>query len=98
MVALRSQSGSLFLVRFLWNLQLVLAGIVNRTIDDGFGDSDTLRQVTYFPTSYAWQNATCNAFECLIRPDVSKAFKGTYTAATYFPPGSISITMKFNGK
>ena len=97
MVALSSQSGSPFLIPFLWNLQLVLAGIVNRTIDDGFGDSDTLRPVTYFPTSYAWQNATCKAIGCL-SPDVSKAFNGTYTAATYFPPGSISITMKFNGK
>jgi hypothetical protein len=99
MVASSSQSGSLFLLHFLWNLQLVLAGIVNRTIDDGFGDSDTLLPVTYFPTSHAWQNATRKAIGCLILPDVSKAFKGTYTAATYFPPGpGISITMKFNGK
>ena len=98
MVALRSEPGALFLILFLWNFQLVLAGIVNRTIDDGFGDSDTLRKVTYLPTtSSVWQNASCTG--CSIRPDTSRAFKGTYTAATYNPQlGSMSITMKFNGK
>lgn len=98
MVALRSEPGALFLILFLWHLPLVLAGIVNRTIDDGFGDSDTLRKVTYLPTTASvWQDASCTG--CAIRPDISRAFKGTYTAATYNPQlGSMSITMKFNGK
>ncbi|KIM48570.1 hypothetical protein M413DRAFT_437782 [Hebeloma cylindrosporum] len=97
MVALRSEPGALFLIFFIWNLQLVLAGIVNRTIDDAFGDSSTLRQVAYLPTTLnVWQDLTCSG--CLIRPDTSRAFKGTYTAATYSPQlGSMSITMKFNG-
>ena len=94
MVALRS----LFLVLHLWSLPLVLAGIVNRTIDDGFGDSVTLQKVTYLPTtSNVWQNQLCTG--CAIQPDISRAFMGTYTAATYHPAlGSMSITMKFNGK
>ena len=97
MVALRSKPGALFLILHLWNLPLVLAGIVNRTIDDGFGDSVTFRKVTYFPTtSNVWQNASCTV--CAIRPDITRAFNGTYTAATSNPQLPISITMKFNGK
>ena len=100
MVALRmrSEPGALFLIPLLWNLPLVLTRIVNRTIDDQFGDSDTLQRATYLPTtSTVWQDQSCSG--CLIQPDISRAFKGTYTAATYNPQlGSMNITMKFNGK
>ena len=99
MVTLLSEPGALFLIFHLWGLPIVLAGIVNRTIDDGLGDSDTLQKVTYFPTtSNVWQNASCTTI-CAIQPDISKAFKETYTAATYSPQlDYMSITMKFNGK
>ena len=101
MVALHihSEPGALFLIFFLWNLPLVLAGIVNRTIDDQFGDSDTFRQVTYLSTtSDVWRNQSCGG--CPIQPDIARAFKGTYTAAftNNTQLGSMSITMKFNGK
>jgi len=100
MVALciHSEPGALFLILFLWNLPLALAGIVNRTIDDRFGDSVTFQRVTYLPTtSTVWQDRSCR--KCLIQLDISRAFKGTYAAATYNPQlGPVSITMKFNGK
>ena len=97
MVALRS----LFLILHLRSLPLVLAGIANRTIDDGFGDSVTLQKVTYFPTvSNVWQNASQCVNTCYIQPNITRAFEGTYTAATYNPHllESMSITMTFNGK
>ena len=99
MVDLRSKPGALFFILHLRNLPLVLAGIVNRTIDDGDGDSDTLQKVTYFPTILnVWQNASCAG--CAIQPNITMAFKETYTAATYNPQiiESMSIKMKFNGK
>ncbi|KAF8912180.1 hypothetical protein CPB84DRAFT_1742791 [Gymnopilus junonius] len=93
----------LFLFRlflFLLSLfpSLAAAGnVVNRTIDDTFGDSQTGQRVTYLPaTSGVWQDETCMG--CKITPDVTQAFKGTYTAATYNPGlGNINITMQFSG-
>ena len=99
MVSVHFEPSALFFILFTWHfLAPALAGIVNRTIDDGYGDSDTRRLVTYLPnTSSVWQDATCSG--CSIRPDTSRAFKGTYTAATYNPGlSSMSITMKFNGQ
>ncbi|PPQ88330.1 LOW QUALITY PROTEIN: hypothetical protein CVT25_012441 [Psilocybe cyanescens] len=98
MVILRLGPGALFFLYFLgFGPLLVVAGIVNRTIDDSFGDSQTGLQVTYLPTtSGVWKDETC--IGCAINADTSQTFKGTYTAATYAPSlNSISITMKFNG-
>ncbi|KAF8197599.1 hypothetical protein BJ912DRAFT_953983 [Pholiota molesta] len=89
MVILRRGPGALSWLVFAWLLpSLVFAGVVNRTIDDSFGDSQTGLQVTYQP------GGGC----CAIKPDVAQAFKGTYNAATYNPGlGSVNITMQFNG-
>jgi hypothetical protein len=78
----------------------VVGGIVNRTIDDYFGDSASSRKVIYAPVINnrpVWQNdAACRT--CAIRVDPSKAFKETYTAATYAPSlGSINVTFSFEG-
>ena len=78
----------------------MLAGIVNRTINEKLGDLNTLWQVTYLLTTLnVWHNVTCRGLGCLVHLDTSRAFKGTYTTATYNPQlGFISITMKFNSK
>ncbi|KAJ3512485.1 hypothetical protein NLJ89_g3492 [Agrocybe chaxingu] len=73
------------------------AGIVNRTIDDTFGDSETRRQAIFLPTTArVWEDNLCSG--CAIKPDITRAFKESYTAATYNPGlGNISITLDFNG-
>jgi hypothetical protein len=98
MVILRRGPGALSWLVFAWLLpSLVFAGVVNRTIDDSFGDSQTGLQVTYQPGGGVWADETCSG--CAIKPDVAQAFKGTYNAATYNPGlGSVNITMQFNGK
>ncbi|KAF9014181.1 hypothetical protein BDQ17DRAFT_1419087 [Cyathus striatus] len=73
-----------------------LAGIVNHTIDDTYGDSQTLQLPTYLPAVDVWADQTCGG--CAIQPATSKAFKNTYTAATYHPGlQNISISMDFEG-
>ena len=76
----------------------VNAGIVNRTIDDTFGDSQTGQLVTYSPaTGGVWKDETCVG--CAIIADTSQTFKGTYTAATYNPGlGSMGISLQFSGE
>ncbi|KAF8998267.1 hypothetical protein BDQ17DRAFT_1411126 [Cyathus striatus] len=72
--------------------------IVNRTIDDSLGDSDphTFTKPLYNPPSGVWDDETCQ--KCAIKPDPSKAFKNTYTAATYNPGlQNVSISMGFEG-
>lgn len=99
MVFLRLPPGAVPLLVAAWLLSSpVEAGIVNRTIDDTFGDSQTNQLVTYSPTTAGvWQDETCVG--CAIVPDVSQAFKGTYTAATYNPGlGSMGISMQFSGE
>lgn len=87
----------LLLLLFGFGPLFVIAGIVNRTIDDTFGDSQTGLGVAYLPTTAGvWKDELC--VDCAIKPDTSQTFKGTYTAATYAPSlNRISITMKFNG-
>lgn len=78
--------------------RFVFADVVNRTIDDGEGDSVTGLQVTYFPAqpNPPWANQNCAV--CAIKPDINQAFLHTYTAATWLPQnGTMSITMQFNG-
>ncbi|KAF8998269.1 hypothetical protein BDQ17DRAFT_1428557 [Cyathus striatus] len=82
---------------FLFSLfSFTLAGIVNRTIDDSFGDSQTSQKPLYLPRAGVWDDQTCKT--CAINPDPSKAFMKTYTAATYSPDiNNISISMGFEG-
>ncbi|KAH6902734.1 hypothetical protein BKA70DRAFT_1304390 [Coprinopsis sp. MPI-PUGE-AT-0042] len=70
--------------------------IVNRTIDDWFGDSETGVRPVFLPTGNTWKDEQCT--DCAINPDTGRAFQGTYTAATYGKDGDpISITMDFEG-
>ena len=98
MVFLRLPPGAVPLLVVAWLLSSpVDAGIVNRTIDDSFGDSQTGQLVTYSPSTGVWDDETCVG--CAINPDVSQTFKGTYTAATYNPGlGSMGISMQFSGE
>lgn len=74
-----------------------MAVIVNRTIDDVFGDSETQRRPVFLPaTPGVWKDQRCS--DCAIRPDTNRAFRGTYTSATYAPEiGPVNVTMEFNG-
>jgi len=86
---------------YLWWPPKVAAVIVNRTIDDHLGDSVTGLRPTYLSTHNAWdnQNGTCSGNNCFISPNVTQAFRKTYTAGTYYPGmGSMRITMQFKGR
>ena len=75
----------------------MLAGPVNRTIDDYFGDSVTGRQVEY--SGYWNVGQTC--FGCAIHPDADEAHAGTWHDVTSnYPNTSIAdyVTMQFNGE
>lgn len=72
------------------------AVLVNRTIDDQYGDPITRRYPVYSPVGDWQQGATCS--DCAIKPNVSKAFHGTWHDSTFYPgstPKSVSVT--FNG-
>lgn len=72
------------------------AALVNRTIDDTFGDSVTGQRPVYLPTS-PWAGSNCTT--CAIVPNKALAFDGTWTAATYNPNffNNMNITFSFTG-
>jgi hypothetical protein len=77
-------------------LTLSSAVLVNRTIDDQYGDPITSTFPVYSPIGDWQQGANCS--DCAIKPDVSKAFDGTWHDSTFYPgstPKSVSVT--FNG-
>ncbi|KIJ96144.1 hypothetical protein K443DRAFT_107695 [Laccaria amethystina LaAM-08-1] len=77
-------------------LTLSSAVLVNRTIDDEYGDPITSTFPVYSPIGDWQQGANCS--DCAIKPDVSKAFDGTWHDSTFYPdstPKSVSVT--FNG-
>jgi hypothetical protein len=87
--------GALFLAILFLTIKAVRPQAVNRSIDDGFGDSVT-GQMPIFLSSNSWANQVCKG--CAIKPPISDAFEGTYTAATYDPGlDDISITFNFTG-
>ena len=66
--------------------------IINRTIDDTYGDSATGLQVVY---SEFWNKGqVCSG--CAVQPDPSKAFEGSWHDTTSGPT-SHNATMKFIG-
>jgi hypothetical protein len=74
------------------------ATLVNRTIDDQFGDPITGRTPTYSPEDKWMQGATCKV--CWARPDKHSAFNGTWHESTYYSTvGGVphTITISFNG-
>ncbi|KAF5386633.1 hypothetical protein D9615_001527 [Tricholomella constricta] len=81
---------------FLFHIGANLAIVVNRTIDDYFGDPATGKAPIYAPPA-VWAGPECQG--CAINPDPKQAFNGTWTAATYqqkFEHG-ISIHLSFKG-
>lgn len=69
----------------------------NRTIDDTIGDLVTGAKPTYIPSSGVWDDTTCVG--CAIVPETTKAFRGTWNAATYnrnIP--EVSVQFSFTGK
>ncbi|KAM6500191.1 hypothetical protein JOM56_003205 [Amanita muscaria] len=76
-------------------LPLCRAVLVNRTIDDTFGDPVTGFKPVYLPSA-AWTDQTCTG--CAVQPDTKSAFEGTWTTATYCPGmHNMSITLEFTG-
>jgi hypothetical protein len=86
------------MIFFLLFHSLILGCAINSTIDNSFGDSQTGQLVTDLPSNSTWDNETCVG--CALQPDINLAFDKTYTDATWTPTsnGTMSITMKLNGK
>ncbi|KAK7681919.1 hypothetical protein QCA50_014881 [Cerrena zonata] len=71
-------------------------GTTNRTIDDTLGDLITGIRPVYVPSTGAWNDVTCVG--CAINPDTTKAFRGTWNAATYDPSiPEVSVQFSFTG-
>ncbi|KAF8334498.1 hypothetical protein F5887DRAFT_892651 [Amanita rubescens] len=82
----------LTLLLFVCTTQAVL---VNRTIDDTYGDGVTGQVPVYQPNG-AWNGVNCSG--CLYNPNKSLAFDGTWSAATYNPGlNNMNITFSFTG-
>ncbi|KAF8350376.1 hypothetical protein F5887DRAFT_1208434 [Amanita rubescens] len=71
------------------------AVLVNRTIDDTYGDNITGQKPVYQPNG-PWHGVECS--DCATNPNASLAFDGTWTAATYHPViNNMNITFSFTG-
>jgi len=89
-------AGLALLHSFYFWVPPVSAVLVNRTIDDSFGDSVTGALPKYLPTTAGvWKNQACE--DCWLKPDARQAFKGTFTSATY-RKSPVSIQLDFTGK
>ena len=78
-------------------LDNVLAVLVNRTIDDEFGDPTAGFMPTYSPKTSWTQGANCTP--CGAQPDVRKVFNRTWHDSTYYvgEGQNRTITIPFNG-
>lgn len=88
----------LVLFFFLVNIlgEFGLAALVNRTIDDYFGDPIAGTFPTYSPAS-SWQQGNGCA-GCTVRPNSSMAFDGTWHDTTYYVGNaSRSVSVTFTG-
>jgi len=89
---------ALVLPFFLLNIlgEFGLAALVNRTIDDYFGDPITGIFPIYSPANL-WQQGNGCA-RCLVRPDVSIPFDGTWHDSTFFVGSATrSVSVTFTG-
>ena len=78
------------------NHHTAFAILVNRTIDDQFGDPIAGTYPTYSPAEDWQPGANCS--DCSIRPDVTKAFDGTWHDSTYYPGDAPrTVTVTFSG-
>ncbi|KIL67149.1 hypothetical protein M378DRAFT_36395, partial [Amanita muscaria Koide BX008] len=79
----------------LFTIPVCRAVLVNRTIDSNKGDPSTGFIPIYQPQS-PWADQTCSG--CYIQPDITKAFGGTWNAATYHPElQNVNVTLRFTG-
>ena len=73
--------------------------LVNRTIDDQYGDEETRTHIAYVPPLSWAQGSRCSS--CAFHPgnvDVSKTHDGTWHGSTYHPEGSLhEVSVKFIG-
>ena len=84
---------------FLLNIlgEFGLAALVNRTIDDYFGDPITGTFPIYSPANLWQQGNGCTG--CIVQPDVSKAFDGTWHDSTFLVGGATrTVSVTFTGK
>ncbi|KAM6500171.1 hypothetical protein JOM56_003185 [Amanita muscaria] len=82
---------------FLFTIAVCRAVLVNRTIDNIFGDPVTDFVPIYQPQDM-WK--TCPGAMCGLRLDKAKAFDGTWNFANYEPmPGwaNVTVTLQFTG-
>ena len=89
---------ALVLLHFLLNIlgEFGLAALVNQTIDDYFGDPITGTFPIYSPANLWQQGNGCTT--CVVRPDVSIPFDGTWHDSTYFVGnGTRSVSVTFTG-
>ena len=63
-----------------------LAGSVNVTVDDTYGDTNTGGQIAYGPAGSWNVGQTCTT--CTARPNVAQAFDGSWHDATFYPTDS----------
>ena len=80
----------------LFLAHLSMSGSV--TIDDEYGDESDRRHVTYSPPDTYWTLGT-QCTDCVLHPNVSLAFDGTWHDSTYHGQGlPPSMTFLFDGK
>ncbi|PFH51672.1 hypothetical protein AMATHDRAFT_46849 [Amanita thiersii Skay4041] len=74
-----------------------MGSLVNRTIDNRYGDEKTRASPTYLPRiGGVWEDETCGA--CALKPNASLAFNNSYISATYHPNfENISVSFDFIG-
>ena len=90
---------ALVLLFFLLNIlgEFGLAALVNRTIDDHFGDQITGTLPIYSPVNLWQQGNGCTG--CLFQADVSKAFDGTWRDSTFLVGGATrTVSVTFTGE
>lgn len=89
-----TKSISLFLA-----IRCICAVETNRTIDNKFGDSVTGQKPLFLPPGSVWQGDEC--LGCPFQADRSRAFNGTWNAATFIPVAEggkpLSVTFPFQG-
>ena len=87
------------LLFFLLNIlvEFGLAALVNRTIDDFFGDRFTGTYPIYSPATLWQQGNGCTG--CLFQADVSKAFDETWHDSTFLVGGATrTVSVTFTGE
>jgi hypothetical protein len=76
----------------------VTASLMNRTIDDQYGDSVTKLLPSYSPFAGWSQGANCST--CGAQPNTGQAFSGTWHDSTHYPSDTEPriVSLLFNGE